>query len=59
MRLLTQTLLSVALISGVPAYAQRDVPEIKFDSWETIPQYIRILILEHITLTVQEVLNER
>jgi DNA-binding beta-propeller fold protein YncE len=32
MRLLTQTLLSVALIAGVPAYAQKDVPEIKFDS---------------------------
>ena len=32
MKLLTQTLLSAALIAGVPAYAQKDIPEIKFDS---------------------------
>src|SRR5665213_4622706 len=32
MKLLIQTLLSVALIAGVPAYAQKDVPEIKYDS---------------------------
>jgi len=32
MKLLIQTLLSVALIAGVPAYAQKEVPEIKFDS---------------------------
>jgi len=32
MKLLKQALLSVALMAGIPAYAQKDVPEIKFDS---------------------------
>lgn len=30
----------------------------KFESWAAIPLRIRLLILEHITLTVQEVLRE-
>ena len=32
MKLLKKALLSVALMAGIPAYAQKDVPEIKFDS---------------------------
>jgi DNA-binding beta-propeller fold protein YncE len=32
MKLLKQALLSVALMAGIPAYAQKDVPEIEFDS---------------------------
>lgn len=32
--------------------------EPKFETWEDVPQNIRILILEHITLTIQEVLRE-
>lgn len=31
MRSVIQTLITAALIAGVPAYAQKDVPEIKFD----------------------------
>ena len=30
----------------------------KFESWEAIPLNIRLLILEHIDLTIQEVLRE-
>ena len=29
-----------------------------FESWEAVPLNIRLLILEHITLTIQEVLRE-
>lgn len=29
-----------------------------FESWEAIPLHTRLLILEHITLTIQEVLRE-
>lgn len=29
----------------------------KFESWEQVPQRIRVLILEHITLTIQEALR--
>ncbi len=31
----------------------------KFESWESIPYRFRLLLLEHILLTVQEVLREQ
>jgi hypothetical protein len=30
----------------------------KFETWESVPLRTRLLILEHITLTLQEVLRE-
>ncbi len=39
MKLLIQILLSMAMVAGVPAFAQKDVPEIKFDS---VPNALRL-----------------
>jgi DNA-binding beta-propeller fold protein YncE len=39
MRRLTLALLAAALVAGVPAYAQKEVPEIKFDS---VPNALRL-----------------
>lgn len=41
-------------VAGTDKYSPAAV---KFDSWESIPLHLRLLILEHISLAVQEVLR--